>query len=41
MEQFISQYQKHYANDAEEFKRYDLFKKSKANVAKLNELNPD
>ena len=41
LEQFRTQYQKHHANDADELKRYDFFKKSKANVAKLNELNPD
>ena len=41
LEQFKTQYQKHYANYADELKRYDLFKKSKANVAKLNELNPE
>ena len=32
---------KHYAYDADELKRYHLFKKSKANVAKLNEFNPE
>ena len=41
LEQFRTQYQKHKTNDAEEFKRYDLFKKSKAHVAKLNALNPE
>ena len=35
-----AQYQKHYANDAEELERNGLFKKSKARVAKLNALNP-
>merc|ERR1711991_157609 len=40
-EQFKTQYQKHYANDAEELERYGLFKKSKARVAKLNALNPE
>ena len=37
LEQFKTQYQKHYTNDAEELN--DLFKKSKANVVKLNALN--
>ena len=32
---------KHYANNAEELERYDLFKKSKARVAKLNALNTE
>jgi len=40
-EQFKTQYQKYYANDAEELERYGLFKKSKARVAKLNALNPE
>merc|ERR1712136_121355 len=40
-EQFKTQYQKHYANDAEELERYGLFKNSKARVAKLNALNPE
>ena len=40
-EQFKTQYQKSYANDAEELERYGLFKKSKARVAKLNALNPE
>ena len=39
LEQFKTQHQKHYTNDAEELKRYDLYKKSKANVVKLNALN--
>ena len=39
LEHFKTQYQKHYANGAEEWKRYDLFKKSKASVVKLNALN--
>ena len=41
MEQFKTQYQKHYANDAEELNHYDLFKESKPRVAKLNALNPE
>ena len=36
---YCTQYQKHYANDAEELERHGLFKKSKASVAKLNALN--
>ena len=36
-----TQQQKHCANDADELERYGLFKKSKANVAKLNALNPE
>ena len=40
-EQFKTQYQKYYANDAQELERYGLFKKSKARVAKLNALNPE
>ena len=32
--------QKHYENDTDELKRYGFFKKSKANVMKLNALNP-
>ena len=36
-----TKYQKHYANDAEELKRYGLFKKSNIHVAKLNALNPE
>ena len=31
---YCTQYQKHYANDADELERYGLFKKSKASVAK-------
>ena len=34
-------YQKHYENDTDELKRYGFFKKSKANVVKLNTLNPE
>ena len=41
MEQFKTQYQKHYANDAEELNHRDLFQKSKARVAKLHALNPE
>ena len=37
---YCTQYQKHYANDAEELERYGLFKKSKTHVSKLNALNP-
>ena len=37
---YCTQYQKHYANDAEELERYGLFKKSKARAAKLDALNP-
>ena len=33
--------QTHCGNDTDELKRYGLFKKSKANVAKLNALNPE
>ena len=36
VEQFKTRYQTHYANDADELKRYELFKKSKTHVAKLN-----
>ena len=39
LEQFQTRYQKHYANEAKELKRFDLFKESKANVVKLNALN--
>ena len=39
LEQFKTQYLKHYANDADELERYGFFKKSKANVVKLNALN--
>ena len=35
------QHLKHYANDAEVLKHHDLFRKSKARVAKLNALNPE
>ena len=41
LEQFKRQHQKHYENDADELKRYGFFKKSKASVVKLNELNPE
>ena len=34
MEQFKTQHQKHYANDAEEVERYGFFKKLKARVTK-------
>ena len=40
LEQFKTQYQKHYTNDAEELKLYDLFKESKAHVVKLNCVEP-
>ena len=36
---YCTHYHKHYANDAEELKRYGLFKKAKASVAKLNASN--
>jgi len=36
---YCTQYHKHYANDAEELKRFGLFNKSKASVAKLNASN--
>ena len=39
LEQFKTQYQKPYTNDAEELKRYVIFGKSKAHVVKLNVLN--
>ena len=38
---YCTQYQKHYANVADELERYGFFKKSKAHVAKLNALNPE
>jgi hypothetical protein len=38
-EQFKSKYKKSYAGDADEKARYELFKASKARVAKLNTLN--
>ena len=41
LEQFKRQHQKHYENDADELKRYRFFKKSKASVVTLNELNPE
>ena len=41
MEQFQTQYQKHYSNDAEELNHYDLFKESGARVAELDALNPE
>ena len=41
LEQFKRQHPKHYKNDADELKRYGFFKKSKASVVKLNELNPE
>ena len=34
LEQFTTQYQKHYANDADELESYGFFKKSKARVTK-------
>ena len=41
LEQFKRQHQKHYENDTDELKRYGFFKKSKANVVKLDTLNPE
>ena len=41
LDSYCTQYQKHYANDADELERYGLFKKSKSNVPKLNALNPE
>ena len=41
LEQFKRQHQKHYENDTDELKRYGFFKKSKANVMKLNTLKPE
>ena len=41
VEQFKTQYQKHYENDTDELKRYGFFKKSKVNVMKLNALNAE
>ena len=41
LDAYFSQYQKHYANDAEELQWYGLLKKSKTHVAKLNALNPE
>ena len=37
---YCTQYQMHYANDADELERFGFFEKSKTNVAKLNALNP-
>ena len=36
---YCTQCHKHYANDAEELKRYGFFKKSKANVTQRNVTN--
>ena len=41
LEQFKTQYQKHYANYADELERYGLFKKSKARVAKHDDQNKE
>ena len=38
---YCTQFWKHYGNDADELKRYGLFKISKARVTKLNALNPE
>ena len=41
LDQFRTQYQKHYENDAEELNPYDLFKKSKARVTKHDDQSKE
>ena len=41
MEQFKTQNQKHYANDAEELNHHDLFKKSKERVTKHDDQSKE
>ena len=41
LEQFKTQYLKHYANDADGLERYGFFKKSKARVAKHDDQSKE